>query len=69
MYTAQRNSNGNVIVCKGDAVRNSYQIVFTGSYGACLSFKVRSAEDQDAMDAYAQEQSDIDETYIRQHGA
>jgi hypothetical protein len=44
MYTAQRNSNGNIIVCKGGDVRNSYTIVFTGSYSECLAYKVRNSK-------------------------
>jgi hypothetical protein len=39
MYTAQANRFGNIIVCKGDAVRNSYRIVFTGTYAECLAIK------------------------------
>ena len=39
MYTAQINSFGNVIVCKGSVVRNSYRIVFTGTYAECLAVK------------------------------
>jgi hypothetical protein len=39
MYTAQINAHGNVIVCKGDDVRNSYRIIYTGSYIDCLRFK------------------------------
>ena len=39
MYTAQINSFGNVIVCKGSEVRNSYRIALTGTYAECLSFK------------------------------
>jgi len=39
MYTAQINSHGNVIVCKGDDERNSYRIIFTGSYQECLKVK------------------------------
>lgn len=39
MYTAQRNAHGNIIVCKGSVVRNSYKIVFTGSYDNCMKFK------------------------------
>jgi len=39
MYTAQMNAHGNIIVCKGDAQRNSYRIVLTGSYAECLQFK------------------------------
>ena len=41
MYTAQVHSFGNVIVCKGDAVRNSYRIIFTGTYAECLQFKLK----------------------------
>jgi len=40
MYTAQINIHGNVIVCKGNTVRNSYRIVFTGTYQDCLTFKI-----------------------------
>jgi len=39
MYTAQVNSFGNIIVCKGSVVRNSYRIIFTGSYADCLAVK------------------------------
>lgn len=40
MYTAQRNNHGNVIVCRGSEVRNSYKIIFTGTYNECLKLKV-----------------------------
>ena len=40
MYTAQKNAHGNVIVCKGDAVRNSYRIIFIGTYADCLRIKL-----------------------------
>jgi len=43
MYTAQVNAHGNVIVCKGDAVRNSYRIIFTGTYAECLKVKAGAA--------------------------
>jgi hypothetical protein len=43
MYTAQINSFGNVIVCKGDTVRNSYRIIFTGTYAECLAVKAGAA--------------------------
>lgn len=39
MYTAQKNTHGNVIVCKGCEVRNSYHIIFTGTYAECMRFK------------------------------
>ena len=42
MYTAQINHYGNVIVCKGDAVRNTYRIIFVGTYAECLTYKVKS---------------------------
>lgn len=40
-YSAQINAFGNVIVCKGTVVRNSYRIIFIGSYNECLSYKVK----------------------------
>ena len=41
MYTAQRDINGNTIVCKGSVVRaGTYQIIFTGTYAECLRFKI-----------------------------
>jgi len=39
MYSAQINVHGNIIVCKGDVVRNSYRIIYTGSYKECLRVK------------------------------
>lgn len=39
IYTAQVNKFGNVIVC-GDAVpRNTYRIIFQGTYQQCLTVK------------------------------
>ena len=43
MYTAQINSFGNISVCKGDQVRNSYRVIFTGSYADCLRLKLERA--------------------------
>lgn len=43
MYTAQMNAHGNVIVCKGNDQRNSYRIVYTGTYNDCLAFKTSKA--------------------------
>lgn len=40
MYTAQQNAHGNIIICKGNQVRNSYRIVFRGTYLECLQFKM-----------------------------
>jgi hypothetical protein len=39
MYTAQINAHGNVIVCKGDTVRNSYRIIRIGTYAECMALK------------------------------
>ena len=44
MYTAQMNVHGNIIVCKGSEVRNSYKIVFTGTYNECMKFKINYME-------------------------
>jgi len=41
MYTAQINSFGNVIVCKGSDVRNSYKIIFSGTYAECMQYKLK----------------------------
>ena len=42
IYSAQINDHGNIIVC-GDLIeRNSYSIVFTGSYEDCLNYKARN---------------------------
>jgi hypothetical protein len=43
MYTAQINAHGNVIVCKGDTVRNSYRIIHVGTYAECLKVKAGAA--------------------------
>ena len=40
VYTAQKNKFGNVIVCGDNIARNSYVIIYTGSYNECLAFKV-----------------------------
>lgn len=39
IYTAQINKFGNVIVCGDEIPRNSYKIIFTGSYNDCLRLK------------------------------
>lgn len=41
MYTAQVNAFGNIIVCRGSVVRNSYNILFTGTYAECLAVKAK----------------------------
>lgn len=41
MYSAQKNRFGNIIVCKGFDVRNSYEIIFTGTYEECLLLKLK----------------------------
>lgn len=38
-YSAQINAHGNIIVCGDTITRNSYKIVMTGTYQACLDFK------------------------------
>ena len=42
MYTAQRDSHGNVIVCKDSIPRNGYRIIFSGSYLECMQVKVNA---------------------------
>jgi hypothetical protein len=39
-YTAQRDRNGNWIVCRGEVARNGYTIIFTGSYDDCWCYKL-----------------------------
>ena len=39
IYTAQINQFGNVIVCGDQNPRNSYKIIFTGTYNECLKLK------------------------------
>jgi hypothetical protein len=41
MYTAQKNAHNNVIVCKGNDQRNSYKIIYTGTYNECLEIKAQ----------------------------
>ena len=48
MYTAQINAHGNVIVCKGEVERSSYQIFFWGTYNDCLKAKVNPPSEQTA---------------------
>lgn len=39
IYSAQQNVHGNIIVCKGIDVRNSYRIIATGTYAEMLALK------------------------------
>lgn len=39
IYSAQQNAHGNIIVCKGMEVRNSYRIIATGTYQEMLALK------------------------------
>jgi hypothetical protein len=39
IYSAQQNSHGNIIVCKGTDIRNSYKIIATGTYKDMLKLK------------------------------
>lgn len=41
IYTAQVNVHGNIIVCRGTEVRNSYKIIGTGSYKEMLELKLK----------------------------
>lgn len=38
-HSVQVNSLGAVIVCKGIEPRNSYKVVFTGTYAQCVAFR------------------------------
>jgi hypothetical protein len=40
VYTAQRDSHGNVIVCGDTRPRNGYRIIHTGTYQECLRYKL-----------------------------
>ena len=44
MYTAQVNKFGNIIVCKGNVVRTSYNILFEGTYAECLAIKLKGTK-------------------------
>jgi len=59
MYTAQINAHGNVIVCKGDAVRNSYRIIFTGSYADCLFVKANQSSIQVSFNDYTNRRASV----------
>jgi len=39
VYTAQRNKFGNVIVCGDEVARNTYTIIFAGTYPECMAIK------------------------------
>lgn len=39
IYTTQRNAHGNMIVCRGEVPRNSYAIIYTGTYDDCQAVK------------------------------
>lgn len=41
MYTLQSDRNNNLIICKGDRVRNGYTIIAYGSYNDLLAEKSR----------------------------
>lgn len=38
-YTLQSNKFGNLIVCGDEIARNTYRIIFTGSYSECMARK------------------------------
>lgn len=39
VYTVQRNKFGNMIVCGDEITRNSYAIIYTGTYPECMAVK------------------------------
>ena len=39
IYTAQTNKFGNVIVCGDEVARNTYTIIFSGTYSECMAIK------------------------------
>lgn len=39
IYTAQINKFGNIIVCGDEIARNTYRIIFTGTYPECMAIK------------------------------
>ena len=39
IYTLQTNKFGNLIVCGDEVARNTYRIIFTGSYAECMARK------------------------------
>ena len=39
IYTAQQNKFGNIIVCGDEVARNTYQIIFAGTYNECMAIK------------------------------
>jgi len=41
MYTLQSDRHGNLIICKGNFVRNGYAIIAHGSYNELLAEKSR----------------------------
>lgn len=43
-YTAQANKFGNVIVCGDEIARNTYRIIFTGTYNECMAIKFGGAK-------------------------
>jgi len=43
VYSAQVNAHGNIIVCGDTIARNSYRVVFTGTYNECLRYKAQNS--------------------------
>jgi hypothetical protein len=39
IYTAQVNRHGNIIVCGDEVARNTYSIIYTGTYPECMAIK------------------------------
>jgi hypothetical protein len=40
IYTAQKDSHNNWVVCRGTDQRRGYTIIFTGSYDDCWCYKL-----------------------------
>jgi len=48
VYTAQVNAHNNIIVCGDEIERNSYRIIYRGTYQECLEIKRETGESLDA---------------------
>ena len=44
IYTAQQNKFGNVIVCGDEIARNTYKIIYAGTYNECMAIKFGGAK-------------------------
>ena len=48
-YTAQINEFGNVIVCGDNRPRNSYRIIYEGTYAECIRIKTNDDNESDSV--------------------